>query len=86
MTGDESCSEKRRVVFIGGLADGRMVVEDLLTNSRVDLVGVYVLDDAAGGNVSGYISFDGLVPSPRLRKIKRIKEHSDEIASLTPAR
>jgi methionyl-tRNA formyltransferase len=84
MMGDESCSKKRRVVFIGGLADGRMVVEELLRNPRVDLVGVYVLDDAAGGNVSGYISFDDLVPSPTLQKIKRIKEHSDEVASLKP--
>ena len=74
----------RRVVFIGGLDDGRRTVEELRRRSRVDLVGVFVLDDETGSRVSGFRTFDDLVEPPVLRKIAKIRDHADEIAALAP--
>ncbi len=75
---------KRRVVFIGGLADGRMALELLLGHPRVEVVGAFVLDEEAGRQVSGFLTFDDLVSPPVLRKIKLIKEHIGEIRALQP--
>jgi methionyl-tRNA formyltransferase len=76
--------DRRRVVFVGGLDDGRRTVEVLLAHPRVDLVGAFVLDDAAGAGVSGFRTFDDLVSPPVLRKIRRIRDHVDEIRELRP--
>ena len=76
--------DRRRVVFVGGLDDGRRTVEVLLAHPRVDLVGAFVLEDAAGVGVSGFRTFDDLVAPPVLRKISRIREHVDEIRELRP--
>ena len=82
--GSEAGSPKRRVVFIGGLDDGHRTVRELLDHPGVDLVGVYVLDEAAAGRVSGFRTFDDLVAPPVLRKIAKVREHADEIAALQP--
>ncbi len=74
----------RRVVFIGGLDDGRMAVPELLGHPRVRLVGAFVLDEEAGKKVSGFRTFDDLVAPPVLRKIKRIRDHIAEIRELAP--
>ncbi len=74
----------RRVVFIGGLEDGRMSVEVLQLHERVELVGVFVLTDEAGKKVAGYRTFDDLVKPGVLRKIERIKDHAEEISALRP--
>jgi methionyl-tRNA formyltransferase/LmbE family N-acetylglucosaminyl deacetylase len=79
-----SSGDRKRVVFIGGLDDGRRAVEVLLTHPRVDLVGAFVLDDAAGAAISGFRTFDDLVAPPVLRKIRRIRDHVDEIRALAP--
>ena len=71
----------RRVVFIGGLDDGRRTVEELRRRSRVDLVGVFVLDDESGSRVSGFRTFDDLVEPPVLRKIAKIRRHPGETGS-----
>jgi methionyl-tRNA formyltransferase len=76
--------DRRRVVFVGGLDDGRRTVEVLLAHPRVDLVGAFVLDDAAGAGVSGFRTFDDLVRPPVLRTISRIRDHVDEIRNLHP--
>ena len=76
--------DRRRVVFVGGLDDGRRTVEVLLAHPRVDLVGAFVLEDAAGVGVSGFRTFDDLVAPPVLRKISRIRDHVDEIRELRP--
>lgn len=76
--------DQRRVVFIGGLDDGRRTVEVLLAHPRVDLVGAFVLDDVAGAGVSGFRTFDDLVAPPVLRPIRRIRDHVDEIRELRP--
>ena len=47
----------RRVVFIGGLDDGRRTVEVLRDHPRVDLVGAFVLDERSGGGTSGLPHF-----------------------------
>ncbi len=73
----------RRVVFIGGLDDGRRVVEELRDDRRVDLVGVFVLDEEANG-VSGFRTFDDLVPPPVLQKIGKVKNHVEQIRGLQP--
>jgi methionyl-tRNA formyltransferase/LmbE family N-acetylglucosaminyl deacetylase len=75
---------RRRVVFIGGLDDGRRAVQELVAHPRVDLVGVFVLDEAAAGRVSGFRTFDDLVEPPVLRKIAKIRDHADDIAALAP--
>jgi methionyl-tRNA formyltransferase/LmbE family N-acetylglucosaminyl deacetylase len=74
----------RRVVFVGGLDDGRRTVQELQHHPRVDLVGVFVLDDEAGARVSGFRPFDDLVAPPVLRKIRKIRDHAAEIAALAP--
>jgi methionyl-tRNA formyltransferase len=76
--------DRRRVVFVGGLDDGRRGLEELLAHPRVDLVGAFVLDDSAGVSVSGFRTFDDLVAPPVLRKIRRIRDHIDEIRELRP--
>jgi methionyl-tRNA formyltransferase len=43
-----------------------------------------VLDDRAWLNVSGFRTFDDLCAPPLPRKVKRIKEHTEEIAALAP--
>ena len=77
-------SPQRRVVFVGGLDDGRRAVQELLDHPRVDLVGVFVLDEEAAGSVAGFRTFDDLVAPPVLRKIAKVREHADEIAALRP--
>jgi methionyl-tRNA formyltransferase len=76
--------DRRRVVFIGGLDDGRRAVDVLLAHRRVDLVGAFVLADEAGVGISGFRTFDDLVVPPVLRKIRRIRDHIDEIRELRP--
>ena len=80
----EAAGPMRRVVFIGGLDDGRRTVRELLDHPRVDLVGVFVLDERAAGRVSGFRTFDDLVPPPVLQQIAKVREHADEIAVLRP--
>lgn len=80
----EPPGDRRRVVFVGGLDDGRRTVEVLQAHPRVDLVGAFVLDDAAGAGVSGFRTFDDLLAPPVLRKIRRIRDHVDEIRELAP--
>lgn len=75
---------KRRVIFIGGLDDGRMALELLLSHPGVELLAAFVLDEEEGQKVSGYRTFDDLLGPPVLRKIKRIKEHIPEIRELAP--
>ena len=75
---------RSKVLLIAGLDDGRMVLEHLLQSARVDVAGVYVLDEQAGRNVSGFRTFDDLCAPPLLRKITRIKDHVGEIAALAP--
>ncbi len=77
-------SPRRRVVFIGGLDDGRRTVRELLDHPRVDVVGVFVLDEKAVGAVSGFRTFDDIVAPPVLRKIAKVRDHADEIAALRP--
>jgi methionyl-tRNA formyltransferase len=77
-------SPRRRVVFIGGLDDGRRTVQELLDHPRVDVVGVFVLGEEAARGVAGFRSFDDLVEPPVLRKIAKVRDHVDEIASLRP--
>lgn len=86
MAGDfpTGTEDRRRVVFVGGLDDGRRTVEALLAHPRVDIVGAFVLDDSAGVAVSGFRTFDDLVAHPVLRKISRIRDHVDEIRDLRP--
>lgn len=80
----EPAGGPRRVVFIGGLDDGRRTVEVLLAHPRVDLVGAFVLDEVAGEGVSGFRTFDDLLAAPVLREIRRIRDHVDEIRTLAP--
>jgi len=80
----ERSSSPKRVVFIGGLADGRLIVQELLGHPGVDLVRVYVLEDDSGHAVSGFCTFDDLVAPPVLRKIKRIGLCREEIAAIEP--
>jgi N-acetylglucosamine malate deacetylase 1 len=82
--GKKLMTRRGKVLLIAGLDDGRLVLEHLLQNPLVDVVGVYVLDDQAGENVSGFRTFDDLCTPPLLRKVKKIKEHTDEIAALAP--
>ena len=74
----------RRVVFIGGLDDGRRTVQELVRHPRVDLVGVFVLDERSAGRVSGFRTFDDLVAPPVLRRVGKIRDHADEIDALRP--
>ncbi len=74
----------RRVVFIGGLDDGRMAVQFLRDHPRVDLVKVFVLDEEVGQKVSGFRTFDDLINPPVLQKIKDINDHVAEIKTLNP--
>ncbi len=73
----------RRVVFIGGLEAGRKVVEEFRNHPRVELVGVFVLDDKADG-ISGFRTFDDLVEPPLLQKIEKIKGHAEQLRALKP--
>ncbi len=77
-------SAARRVVFIGGLDDGRRAVAELQHHPRVDLVGAFVLDEPSGGGVSGFRTFDDLVPAPTLHKIEKIRQHTEQIRELRP--
>ena len=77
-------SQSGKVLLIAGLDDGRMVLEYLLESAHVDLVGVFVLDEQAGHNTSGFRTFDDLCTPPLLKKIKRIRDHTEEIAALAP--
>src|SRR6185436_1956620 len=77
-------SNPRRVVFIGGLDDGRMAVEELLKHPRVQLVGAFVLNDADGASVSGFRTFDDLVAPDVLKKVSRIKDAAEDVRALTP--
>jgi methionyl-tRNA formyltransferase len=74
----------RRVIFIGGLEDGRMALEVLKNHPGMALVGVFVLDEEAGKHVSGFRTFDDLVTPPVLRKIKQIKDQAASIQELQP--
>ena len=77
-------SAQRRVVFIGGLDDGRRAVQELLDHPNVDLVGVFVLDEEAAGSVAGFRTFDDLVAPPVLRRIDKVRAHAGEVAALRP--
>jgi methionyl-tRNA formyltransferase/LmbE family N-acetylglucosaminyl deacetylase len=77
-------TRRGKVLLIAGLDDGRLVLEHLLQSADADIVGVYVLDEEAGRNVSGFRTFDDLCAGPLLKKIKRIKDHTEEIAALAP--
>jgi methionyl-tRNA formyltransferase/LmbE family N-acetylglucosaminyl deacetylase len=81
-----STSEKptRRVVFIGGLDDGRLAVQELLDHPRVELVGACVLHEDVGAAISGFRTFDDLLESPILQKIARIKDTIPNIVALRP--
>jgi methionyl-tRNA formyltransferase/LmbE family N-acetylglucosaminyl deacetylase len=74
----------RRVVFIGGLDDGRRTVEVLRDHPRLDLVGVFVLDEHGAGSVSGFRTFDDLVAPPVLHKIDKVGHHTESIRALRP--
>jgi methionyl-tRNA formyltransferase/LmbE family N-acetylglucosaminyl deacetylase len=74
----------RRVVFIGGLDDGRRTVEVLRDHPRVDLVGVFVLDEDGAGSVSGFRTFDDLVEPSVLHKIDKVGHHTETIQALRP--
>ncbi|TWF79024.1 methionyl-tRNA formyltransferase [Pseudonocardia hierapolitana] len=84
MSAETTAGPAPRVVFIGGLDDGRRAVEVLLRHPRADLVAAFVLDDSEASRVSGFRAFDDLVEPGRLRKIRRIKHHVDEIRELAP--
>jgi methionyl-tRNA formyltransferase/LmbE family N-acetylglucosaminyl deacetylase len=73
-----------RVVFIGGLDDGRRAVEVLLRHPRADVVAAFVLDGSEAGRVSGFRTFDDLVEPGRLHEIRHIRHHADEIRELAP--
>lgn len=75
---------RRRVVFIGGLDDGRRAVAELLAHPRVDLVGAFVLPDHAEHRVSGFRRFDDLVAPPTLHKVEKIRDHVEQIRALAP--
>lgn len=80
----QDAAPARRVVFVGGLDDGRRTVEVLAAHPGVHLVGAFVLDDEVGARVSGFRTFDDLLAPPVLRKIRRIRDHVDEIRELAP--
>jgi methionyl-tRNA formyltransferase len=84
MSGETTDGPARRVVFIGGLDDGRRTVEVLLRHPRANLTAAFVLDDSEGSGVSGFRTFDDLVEPGRLRKIRRIRHHVEEIRELAP--
>jgi methionyl-tRNA formyltransferase/LmbE family N-acetylglucosaminyl deacetylase len=84
MESSHEMSMKRRVVFIGGLDDGHRAVEILLKLPGTEFVGAFVLDEEAGQKVSGFRTFDDLFQAPSLHKVKRIKNHVEEIADLKP--
>ncbi|HVH21387.1 MAG TPA: PIG-L family deacetylase [Pseudonocardia sp.] len=73
----------RRVVFIGGLDDGRRAVAVLRDHPGVDLVGAFVLG-SAGPRVSGFRTFDDLLEPPVLRRIERIDREVEQIRALRP--
>ena len=77
-------SPQRRVVFVGGLDDGRRAVQELLDHPHVDLVGVFVLDEEAAGSVAGFRTFDDLVAPPVLRRIDKVRAHAGEVVALRP--
>lgn len=77
-------ADQKRVVFIGGLDDGRMAVELLDQHKAVNLVGAYVLKDDYEDKVSGFRFFDDLVAEEKLFKIRQIKYYADKIAALEP--
>ena len=74
----------KRVVFIGGLDDGRRAVEILQAHTGANLVGAFVLDEEAGAKVSGFRTFDDLVEAPVLVKIKKVREQVEAIRALQP--
>ncbi|MDH3602288.1 MAG: PIG-L family deacetylase, partial [Candidatus Tectomicrobia bacterium] len=78
------CQSSSRVVFIGGLDDGRMVVEALNHDQRVNLVGSFVLDAVKGEQISGFRSFDDLVCPSLLHRMDHIKNFAEDIEALQP--
>jgi methionyl-tRNA formyltransferase/LmbE family N-acetylglucosaminyl deacetylase len=80
----QASNTMRRVLAIAGLDDGREAVQLLLDHPRVDLVGLFVLDEDTGRNIAGFRTFDDLVGPPVLRKIKYIREYAEEIKQMRP--
>lgn len=62
-------------MFIGGLNDGTMVLEHLLSDNCVEAVEAFVLSEDAGPSVSDYKAFDDLVSAPNLTRIAQISDH-----------
>lgn len=81
---ESNSSSVKRVVFIGGLDDGRRAVEILQAHPNVNLVGAFVLDEEAGAKVSGFRTFDDLVEAPILVKIQKVREQVEAIRALQP--
>ena len=70
------------MVLIAGLEDGRMAAQFLLAHPRVDLVGIFALDEESGSAYSGYREFrDFAAP---LHEISRIRDEVAEIDRLAP--
>ena len=80
----QSTDAVRRVVFIGGLDDGRLAVEELLRHSELSIVGAFVLDEESAQTPSGFRTFDDLLTEPTLRKIRQVKDVVDDIRALDP--
>jgi methionyl-tRNA formyltransferase len=69
-------------VLIGGLADGKQVAAFLLAHPRVELVGVFVLDEESGSVYSGYERFDDL--DAPVFEISQIRNEVNAIEALAP--
>ena len=74
-----------RIVFVGGLKDGHMVLKYLLDRNE-NVVGIFVLDPAYSYSVAGYLPLEPLAASKGIPcyRVKHINNEAENIRKLNP--
>lgn len=75
---------RKKIVLIAGLEEGRGVAKFLLSNSDVEVAGVFVIDEKYSSGIAGFKKFDDIVDKNILHKIRNIKDHIEDLNQIRP--
>ncbi len=76
--------KKVKVIVIGALENGKIVIDYLSKRPEIDLLKVYTYKDGVALAKPLGVLFDDVVPQNILVKVDHINEHEEEIKSLNP--
>ncbi|QCH26954.1 formyltransferase family protein [Clostridium tyrobutyricum] len=73
-----------KVIFIGGLKNGKYITKYLNNHKDTELLKVYTLKDELGEKISDFVTFDDLIPKDKIVKVNKINDYENEISKLCP--